>query len=471
MSASFHENLMPRQAAPSRLVPPHNLEAEMGVLGSILMHNQSVDYAYEIGLKGEDFYKEAHKLIYQTIIDLLGKSLPADTITVTNHLSATGNLEKAGGSSYLAELATYEYSPSNVNAYAKIVKDKSIERKIIHACQEQASKGLAGVEDHENYKEETEKKILAATEETTRQTYSSLGDTLLETMSHLQEVASKDQSVTGVPSGFVDLDKETMGWHSGQLIIVAARPGMGKTSFMLNVALNASLDHKVPVAIFSLEMSKRELTMRLISMEAEVDANRLKNASKMQERDWKNLQRVGPQLAESPFFIDDSSELNILELKSRCRRIQNQHGLGLVVVDYLQLMKGLGRTDGSSSARAQEIAEISRGLKSLAKELSVPIIAASQLNRAVESRQVKRPQLSDLRESGSIEQDADMVLFIHREKDNPELQREAELIIGKHRSGSTGDVKLSWDGQYTRFRNYAWSTDGAPQGSGHDSIF
>ena len=455
-------------------MPPHNLEAEMGVLGSILMHNQSFDYVTEVSLKKEDFYKESHGLLFEAICDLLQRSLPADTITLMNQLAAKGELEKVGGTDYIAELAAYEYSPANVAAYARIVKNKAIERRIIHACQEQASYGLSGVEDHDTFKEETERKILAATEETTKQIYSSLSDTLMDAMEHLHEAAQKNNSITGVPSGFNDLDKETMGWHSGQLIIVAARPGMGKTSFMLNTALNAAMDHKVPVAVFSLEMSKRELTMRLISMEAEIDANRLKNASKMQERDWRNLQRVGASLAESPLYIDDSSELNILELKSRCRRIQNQHGLGLIVVDYLQLMKGIGRSDGSSSARAQEIAEISRGLKSLAKELNVPIIAASQLNRAVESRQVKRPQLSDLRESGSIEQDADLVLFIHREKDNPELSREAELIIGKHRSGSTGDVKLAWDGQYTRFRNFSWAQDPGmptPGGGNHDAIF
>jgi replicative DNA helicase len=288
---------------------------------------------------------------------------------------------------------------------------------------------------------------------------------MLEVFTHLQETASRNSRIIGVPSGFRDLDQETMGWHAGQLIIVAARPGMGKTSFMLNTALHSALQGHTSVAVFSMEMSKAELTMRLLSMEARVDSNRLKNASRLQEQDWKHLQRAAGEMQGAQLFLDDTPALNILELKSRARRIQTQFGLGLVIVDYLQLMRGLGRTGNYS--REQEIAEISRGLKAMAKELSIPVIAASQLSRDIERREKKRPQLSDLRESGAIEQDADIVLFIHRDKDNPELQNEAELIIGKHRSGNTADIKVAWHGQYTTFKDFAHG--GEPQGPGHGS--
>ncbi len=453
-------------------VPPHSLEAEMSVLGGVLLDNSSLDRVHETNLVAEDFYKEAHQRIFRCILELVSRGQPADLTTLTAALNNGGLLEKTGGRPYLAELASYEYSAANIAAYANIIKDKSIERKIIHVCTEQSQKAFSGVEDHSQFKEETEKKILEATSERKVSTYTSLSENLLEVFNHLQEMASKNTQMTGVASGFKDLDHETMGWHPGQLIIVAARPGMGKTSFMLNTALNATVFSKISVAVFSMEMSKHELTMRLLSMEAKVDAGRLKNASRLQDQDWRNLQRAAGKLNDCSLFLDDTPALNLLELKSRCRRIQSQHGLGLVVVDYLQLMRGLGNNGkGGSSSREQEIAEISRGLKALAKELAIPIIAASQLNRMVENRQVKKPQLSDLRESGAIEQDADMVLFIHRDKDNPELKNEAELIIGKHRAGNTGEIKLAWIGQHTTFKDFASAGDYGNAPEANENIF
>lgn len=458
------------QAAPNGKVPPHNLEAEMTVLGGILLENRALDSVYEVGVVPEDFYKESHKKIFQTIWEIVQKGQPADAITLKNALTASGNLDRVGGGSYIAELVASDYSAANVPAYAQIVKEKSIERKIIAACSETVSKGFSGVEDHQQFKEEAEKRVLEATSERKTTTYSVLSSTMLELFTHLQEVASKNTKIIGVPSGFRDLDHETMGWHAGQLIIVAARPGMGKTSFMLQTALNAALQSGTGVAFFSMEMSKQELAMRLLSMESRVDSNRLKNASRLQEQDWKHLQRAGGNLQTAPIYLDDTPALNILELKSRCRRIQNQHGLGLVVVDYLQLMRGLAMGGKGASSREQEIAEISRGLKAMAKELQVPVIAASQLSREVERREKKKPQLSDLRESGAIEQDADMVIFIHRDRENPELQNEAELIIGKHRSGNTGEIKMTWLGQYTLFKDYAGGQEpGNPQYSGNNS--
>lgn len=444
-------------------VPPHNIEAEMTVLGGILLENRSLDSAYEIGLQPEDFYQESHQRIYRAILDLASRSQPADVVTLRNALMNAGILEKVGGAQYIAELVASEYSAVNVPAYAQIVKEKSVERKIISVCSEQATKAYSGVEDHHMFREETEKKILEATSERKLSSFSSLGETMHELYNHLQEVAARKTQIIGVPSGFIDLDKETMGWHAGQLIIIAARPGMGKTSFMLNTSLKSAIEADTSVAIFSMEMSKRELAMRLVSMEARVDSNRLKNASRLDVEDWRKLQNAGSKLEKARLYLDDTPALNLLELKSRVRRIHTQHGLGLVVVDYLQLMRGIGNRVGSASSREQEIAEISRGLKALAKEMNVPVIAASQLSREVERREKKKPQLSDLRESGAIEQDADIVIFIHRDKDNPELQNEAELIIGKHRSGNTGDIKVGWQGQYTTFTNYQYGGD--PHGS------
>lgn len=456
-------------------VPPHNLEAEMNVLGGILLDNRALDSVFEIGVTAEDFYKDSHEKIFTAIFELTRRGQPADAITLRNLLASSGLLEQIGGASYISDLVESDYSVVNVPAYAQIVKEKSTERKIISVCTEQAHKAYEGVEDHNAYREETEKRVLEAAADAKKSTITSLGQTLQSVFTHLQDTASRDTKIIGVPSGFTDLDKETMGWHAGQLIIVAARPGMGKTSFMLNTALHAALKGNTSVAVFSMEMTRDELALRLLSMEARVDAGRLKNASRLQEQDWKHLQRAAGEMHEAQLYLDDTPALNLLEIKARSRRIKSQHGLGLIVVDYLQLMRGLGGR-GNSYNREQEIAEISRGLKAMAKELEVPVLAASQLSRDVEKRGDKsRPKLSDLRESGAIEQDADIVMFIHRDKENPEMQREAELIIGKHRAGNTCDIKLAWLGQFTTFRNYDYGGDsgGAPSknNSGPADIF
>jgi replicative DNA helicase len=470
-SAKVKDN--PSKAFAAGRVPPHNLEAEMNVLGGILLDNRSLDSVHEIGVTPEDFYKDAHQKIFTAIMELQRRSQPADAITVSNLLASAGQLERVGGKQYIADLVGGDFSVPNVPAYATIVKEKSTERKIILVCSEQVSEAYEGVEDHQSFREETEKKVLEATSERKLSSYLSLGQTLEGVFNHLQDVASRDTKIIGVPSGFTDLDKETMGWHKGQLIIVAARPGMGKTSFMLNTALYSALKGQTSVAVFSMEMTKEELATRLLSMEARVDSNRLKNASRLQDQDWKHLQRAAGEMHGAQLYLDDTPNLNILEVKSRARRIASKHGLGLVIIDYLQLMRGLGGK-GSNYSRENEISEISRGLKGLAKELGVPVIAASQLSREVERREKGKPKLSDLRESGAIEQDADIVMFIHRDKENPELQREAELIIGKHRSGNTGEIKLAWHGQFTKFSDYQYGGDpgGAPnRGGGSVDIF
>lgn len=456
-------------------VPPHSLESEKSVLGGILLDNTALDRIADIRLEADDFYSESHQRVYRAVFDLITRGVPADIVTITNNLRDAGLLDKVGGAAYISSLVDYEYSVANILAYATIVKDKSQQRKIISVTAEQAGKAFDGVEDHTAFIEETEKKIFEVTSTKNANSFDPLKEILLRNFKQIEEIASRPGGLTGTPSGFKELDKHTSGWHGSQLIIVAARPGMGKTSFMLNLGLNASMsEKKVPVAIFSMEMSKEELTMRLLAMESRVDSQRLKNG-KLQEQDWKNLQRAAGKLAECPIFIDDTAALNLLELKSRCRRLQSLHGLGLVVVDYLQLMRGLGGKS-SSFNREQEIAEISRGLKALAKELNVPVIAASQLNRGVESRQDKRPMLSDLRESGAIEQDADMVMFIHRDeqynKEQSEQKGEAEIIIGKHRSGQVGTIKLAWIGQYTTFKDLAHNDYGStPDRDNVSSIF
>lgn len=437
-------------------VPPHSLEAERSFLGGLLIDNQALNRLLDVIIDPEDFYREGHQRIFRVITELLAKGEPADLVTVTNSLQSQGVLEKIGGSKYLSVLVEEEFSAANVPHYAKIIKEKAILRRLVHACNEVSSEALSSVEDQAEFLDGVEKKIFSITEMKHSNSFEALKDVLLKNFQEIEDLANQKGGMAGVPSGFKDLDAHTSGWRPGQLIIVAARPGMGKTSFMLNLAKHAALEVKKPVAIFSMEMTRLELGMRLLATDARVDSERLKTG-RLQEQDWRNITRSAARLSSAPVFLDETGGLNLLELKARCRRLQSvQQGLGLVIVDYLQLMSGLSKK-GMSSNREQEIAEISRGLKALAKELSVPVIAASQLNRGVESRQDKRPMLSDLRESGAIEQDADMVIFIHREshynKEQVEDKSVAEIIIGKHRSGQTGIVKLSWLGQYTSFED------------------
>jgi replicative DNA helicase len=448
-------------------VPPHSIEAERSFLGGLLIDNQALNRVIDVSIDPEDFYREGHQKIFRSITELMAKGDPADLITVTNALQTQGALEKIGGAKYLSTLVEEEFSSANVSKYAEIIKQKAIQRKLIQTCNEVSGEVFNGIEEQEEFLDSVEKRIFSITEMKHSHSFEALKDVLLKNFQEIQDLANQKVGMTGVSTGFADLDKHTSGWRPGQLIIIAARPGMGKTSFMLNLAKHAALESKKPVAIFSMEMTRLELGMRLLSTDAKVDSERLKTG-RLQEQDWRNISRSGARLAAAPIFLDETGGLNLLELKSRCRRLQSiQQGLGLVIVDYLQLMSGLTKK-GMSSNREQEIAEISRGLKSLAKELGVPVIAASQLNRGVETRQDKRPMLSDLRESGAIEQDADIVIFIHREdhynKERTEERGIAEIIIGKHRAGQTGIVKLAWLGQYTSFEDL--SPRDMPQGGG-----
>ncbi len=450
---------MNRLGSSTSRVPPHNLEAEEAVLGGLLFDNSAIHAISDVSLTAEDFYKESHQKIYQAIINLITKGNPADTLTVCEHLQSQNLLDRVGGGDYVSELASRAFSASNVPHYASIIKDKAVLRSFIRTTSELATQAYSGVEDQESFLDLAEKEIFDVTKQKSTSTFEAIKDVLLRNFSEIEANAANEGQTSGVTSGFGDLDARTTGWKPGQLIIVAARPGMGKTSFMLNLGVAAcSGENALPVCMFNMEMSAEELSMRMLSMESRVDSHRIRTG-RLQDQDWQNLQRGASRLSECPFFIDDTPALNVMELKSRCRRIQSQHGLGLVFVDYLQLMRGTTKANGAGMNREQEISEISRGLKALAKELAVPVIAASQLNRGVESRNDKRPMLSDLRESGAIEQDADMVMFIHRDEQyNKEASEEkgiAEIIIGKQRAGSVGTVKLAWIGQYTSFANLA----------------
>lgn len=441
-------------AGPSK-VPPHSYEAEESVIGGFLYDNNAAIAVSDVGLVAEDFYKENNQRIFRAIMALVAKGEPADLVTVTNFLRSTGDLDRSGGARYISELAERAYSSSNVPYYAKIVKEKAVLRNFIRTSSELTTQAYSGVEDQEAFLDEAEKKIFSVTSQKQTSHFEALKDILLRNFEEIENNAANQGGTPGVPSGFTDLDAKTTGWKPGQLIIIAARPGMGKTSFMLNIALNCAAQEKPsPVAFFSMEMSREELCMRLLSTESRVDSHR-QRTGRLQGADWQAMQRAAGKLSECPFLIDDSAALNVMEIKSRCRRLQSTHGLSLIVVDYLQLMRGTSR--GNNMNREQEISEISRGLKALGKELGVPVIAASQLNRGVETRNDKRPMLSDLRESGAIEQDADMVIFIHRDevynKEASEEKGIAEIIIGKHRAGSIGTVKLAWLGQYTSFAN------------------
>lgn len=438
-------------------LPPHSKEAEDSIIGALLVDNASFDNLGDI-IKEDDFYDPVNKRIFSTIAKLIREGKPADALTVADQLEQEGVGQETGGLPYLNRLASYTPSAANIRRYAEIVRDRSILRRLVTATGEIASEAFEPMgKSARDVLDQAQGKILQISEDTSAsfsgfQNITSVVKGLTERLTFLQEQA-KMGDIAGTPSGFTDLDRMTSGLHEGQLIIVAGRPAMGKTAFALNVAQNIALREKLPVGIFSLEMTAEELSMRLISATGKIPGNLIRNA-KLDEENWSRYFRASKELAEAKMFIDETSNLSILSVRSRARQLQNRYGkLGLIVVDYLQLMAGEGR--GFSDSRATEIAEISRGLKGLAKELKVPIIALSQLNRNSEKREGNRPQVSDLRESGAIEQDADVILLLHRPwvYNKAENEHKAELIIGKQRSGPTGTVNLSFQGEYTRFYN------------------
>ena len=438
-------------------VPPHDIEAEQAVIGSMLTDKDAVVSAIEV-LKEEDFYRDDNKAIYEAILNLYNRSEPIDIITVKSELETMGKFEQVGGLEYLAELPEKVPTTANSMKYIKIVEEKSTLRKLIKTANEIIELGYDPTEDVDDIMEGAEKKIFNVMQNKNQKGYSAMKDILVDSFTQLEELYNRKQHITGVPTGFADLDYKTAGLHSSDLVLVAARPAMGKSAFALNIATNAAIRAKVPVAIFSLEMSKEQMVNRILCSEAMVDSNKVRTG-RLEEDDWTKLaEAIGP-LSEAEIYIDDTPGISVMEIRAKCRKLKLEKNIGMVVIDYLQLVQGSNKRNGS---REQEISEISRSLKILAKEIGVPVIALSQLSRAVEQRPDHRPMLSDLRESGAIEQDADIVMFLYRDdyyNQDSEKKGIAEVIIAKHRGGSTGTVELLWLGSYTKFVNLEKSFD------------
>jgi replicative DNA helicase len=429
-------------------VPPQNTEAEQSVLGGILMENEALNRVVEI-LNCEDFYREAHRKIFKSMIALSEKNEPSDLITLTNQLKYEDLLEEVGGASYLASLIDSVPTAANIEYYARIVKEKAILRKMIQAATEIVTQSYEDRGDVDGFVDDAERLIFQISEHRVKPSFYTIKDIMKESFKTIEKLYEKKELITGIPSGFKDLDRKTAGFQASDLIIVAGRPGMGKTAFCLNVAQYAAIEVKVPVAVFSLEMSKEQLALRMLCSEAEVEGQRLRSGF-LSESDWPKLTLAAGNLSEAPLFIDDTPAITNLEIRAKARRLKAEHGLGLVVIDYLQLMKAR-----RAERREQEISEISRSLKALAKELAIPVIAISQLSRKTEDRPNRRPQLADLRESGAIEQDADVIIFIYREefyKQDTPNKGVAELIIGKQRNGPTGKLNLAFIDKFTAFR-------------------
>lgn len=445
----------------SHRLPPQNLEAEMSVLGGVLLENEALNRALE-HLDNEDFYRESHRKIFAALLALSDKNEPADLVTLTAELKERGELDAVGGGAYLATLVDYVPTAANIAYYCRLVKEKAVARKLIEVSTDIATRGYEGG-DMEEILDQAEKSIFEISENRARPSYFPVRDILKDTFKSIEKLYERKELVTGVPSGYHDLDRMTAGLQPSDLIIVAGRPSMGKTAFALNIVEYATThaDNPVPAVIFSLEMSKEQLVQRMLCSLAKVDAGRLRTGH-LGESDWPKLTMAAGQLNETQIYIDDTPAISVLELRSKARRLKAEYGLGLIVVDYLQLMRG-----SNPESRQQEISEISRSLKALAKELDVPVVALSQLNRSLESRTDKRPMMADLRESGAIEQDADVITFVYREavycEDCKSRERscekghekDAEIIIGKQRNGPIGTVHLTFRGEFTRFENQA----------------
>jgi replicative DNA helicase len=434
-------------------IPPHNIEAEQSVLGSLMLDKDAIIKVADL-LRVGDFYKNDHNLIYEAMLELYERREPIDVLSLANRLEEKGALDSAGGSGYLASLVNAVPSSSNVAHYAKVVQKKSLLRKLISAASEIVEMGWNEEEDVQKVLDDAEQKLFGVSQKYIKQDFVPIHSILEEAFNRIDELHKSDKAFRGVPTGFTDLDNILSGLQNSDLIILAARPAVGKTTFALDIARQVGSLSKVPVGIFSLEMSSDQLVDRMIASQSGVDLWRLRTGKLQTEGDGNDFQRIGEAigiLSEAPVFIDDTSSSNIMEMRTMARRLQAEHKLGLIIIDYLQLMEGRSR---NGENRVQEISEISRGLKQLAKELNIPIIALSQLSRAVESRPDQIPKLSDLRESGSIEQDADIVLFLYREdrvKPDTPNKNIADVIIAKHRNGPVGKVSLYFDEASTSF--------------------
>ena len=439
-------------------LPPHSIEAEQSLLGGLLIDNSALDQVGDT-ISSKDFYRQDHRLIFIHINDLINSDNPADVITVAESLEKNSELASIGGISYLGSLAENMPSVANIRGYAKIIRDNSILRNLITVGSEIVEGAfLPKGKDAQQLLDEMEAKLFSIAEaQSNRLGYKDFQKVIADVVRNLEERGQNPETVTGLSTGFVDLDNLTTGLHGGELIIIAGRPSMGKTALAMNIAESCAVDQNKAVAIFSMEMGSEQIVTRLLGSVAKVDQQKMRTG-KMDDDDWAKIADGLGRLNEAPLFIDEGSALNSYELRARARRLDRstERGLGLIIVDYIQLMSPLGGPQGEN--RATEISEISRSLKSLAKELNIPVVALSQLNRNVDSRPDKRPQMSDLRESGAIEQDADVIMFIYRQvvySKDPADEGIAEIIVAKQRNGPIGDVKLTFVGEYTRFENYA----------------
>lgn len=417
----------------------------------MLTDKDAISSALEV-LKTDDFYREDNKIIFEAIINLYNRAEPVDIITLKTELQSMKQLEAVGGLEYIAQLPDKVPTTANVEQYIKIVEEKSALRALIKTANELITLGYDQTQEVEDILDMAEKRIFDVIKNRNQKGYSSIRDILVDSFTELEQLYNQKQHITGIPTGFADLDYITAGLHPSDLVIVAARPAMGKSAFALNIATNAAVRANVPVAIFSLEMSKEQMTNRILCSEAMVDSNKVRTG-KIEDDDWTKLAEASGALSQAQIFIDDTPGISAMEIRAKCRKLSLEKGLGLVVIDYIQLVQGSNKRNGS---REQEISEISRSLKILAKEIGAPVIALSQLSRSVEQRLDHRPMLSDLRESGAIEQDADIVMFLYRDdyyNEDSEKKNIAEIILAKHRAGSTGTVELAWLGSYTKFAN------------------
>lgn len=439
---------------------PHDLLAEKSLLGCLLLDGESFDDINDLKLKGSDFYHPQYGMIFEAIADLVLSNQPIDYVTVSSRLTEMQNLDKVGGAAALTEIVEDQASSANIYAYGKNVRDKSRLRQIVRTAMQVSTRGMSFQGKTEEFIEEVEREFFKLTNEAKSGRMIKLNTSLKDNLRELEDLSRNSGEIQGISTGYKEMDKYLLGMQPGQLIVLAARPAMGKTALALNLAANACSIHNTPVAIFSLEMIAKELSMRMLSSRAKVDSKRIRTKNFL-DSDLRSIGRAVQELSQYPVYINDNGDSNLLDIQSQCRKIKAESGLGLIIIDYLQLMSPHNK---QVTNREQQISEMSRGLKSLAKELECPVIALSQLNRGVESRPNKRPNTADLRESGAIEQDADVVMFVYRDEVyNPDTKEPgvAEIIIGKNRGGEIGTAKLTWVGSYTSFENMSMAPDEA----------
>ena len=432
--------------------PPQDIAAEQSVLGAMLLSKDAIADVVEL-LHGQDFYRPAHETVYDTILDLYGRGEPADAVTLSAELQKRGDLTRVGGAPYVHTLVAGVPTAANAAYYAEIVRERAILRRLVEAGTRIVQMGYGGEGDIDMVVDRAQAEVFGVSERRTAEDYLPLSEVLEGTLDEIEAISAHDGSLVGVPTGFADLDALTNGLHPGQLVIVAARPAIGKSTLALDIARAASLHHGLASVVVSLEMGRNEITRRMLAAEAKVPLHHMRSGS-MTDQDWDRIARTTGTVSNAPLFIDDSPNMTMMEIRAKCRRLKQRHGLRLIVLDYLQLMSSGKRVE----SRQVEVSEFSRSLKLLAKELDVPVVALSQLNRGPEQRTDKRPMLSDLRESGSLEQDADMVVLLHREdayeKESPRAG-EADFIVAKHRNGPTGTITVAFQGHYSRFVDMA----------------